>query len=145
MTQRVLFVCTANAARSVMAEAFLRSVAGNHFEVASAGTSPGPLRTETVRTLQNHGIDIENRQPQGIDTVASQHWDYVITLCNEAQSCLPSLSDAAYHLHWSIADPSAAPEGAERDRAFEQAAEHIQDNIRQFLDQTNVWPEAVDW
>ncbi|HZU78126.1 MAG TPA: arsenate reductase ArsC [Dehalococcoidia bacterium] len=108
MTRRVLFLCTHNAARSQMAEGLLRARAGDRFTVASAGTEAAWVRPEAIAVMRELGIDISGQQSKTLDQFVDQHWDDVITLCDEANERCPIFPGAARRLHWSFPDPSKA-------------------------------------
>jgi len=105
---RVLFVCTHNSARSQMAEGFLRRLGGNAFEAASAGTEPGELHPLAVAVMAEVGIDISGQRAKSVDDLVRQQFDYVITVCDDANESCPIFPNARHRLHWSFPDPSAA-------------------------------------
>ena len=82
---RVLFVCTGNSARSVMAEALLRSRGGDRFEVHSAGTEPKGINPLTLRTLAEAGIDASWARSKSVTEYLGQRFDYVVTVCDQAR------------------------------------------------------------
>ncbi len=107
---RVLFLCVHNSARSQMAEAFLKRVGGDRFEVESAGLEPGTLNLYVVRALAESGIDISRNRTKSVFDLArsGRAYDYVITVCSkEAAERCPFFPGAAKKLHWSFDDPSA--------------------------------------
>lgn len=109
--QRVLFVCIHNSARSQMAEAWLRHLAGERFEAESAGLEPGKLNPFVVQAMRDVGIDISNHQPKGVNDLlaAGKTFDYVIAVCDkEAAERCPIFPGGSQKLHWSFADPSSA-------------------------------------
>jgi len=108
---RVLFLCTGNSARSQMAEALLRQLAGDAIEAASAGSHPKPLHPDAVRVMREHGIDISGQRPKHLDTLAGQRFGYVISLCDRVREVCPEFPGHPQAIHWSIADPSGEPDG----------------------------------
>jgi arsenate reductase len=106
--QRVLFLCTHNSARSQMAEGFLRSLAGDRFEVASAGTETTRVHPLAIRAMADVGIDISRHTSKVVDEFVKQPWDYVITVCDAANEGCPVFPQKASRLHWSFEDPSRA-------------------------------------
>jgi arsenate reductase len=129
---RVLVLCTANAARSQMAEALLAHWGGDLVVAASAGSRPGsgphPL---AVSTLAERGIAWEGKRSRGIDAVAGQSWDLVITVCDAARDACPVLPGAMM-VHWGLADPAAADPAAVAE-AFRHTADALEVRIRQLL------------
>jgi arsenate reductase len=109
--KKVLFVCVHNSARSQMAEAFLKALAGDRFEVMSAGLEPGVLNPLAVEVMKEVGIDIsQNRTKSAFDLFKQgKLFSYVISVCDaaSAERCplFPGLLTA--RIHWSFADPSA--------------------------------------
>lgn len=117
---RVLFLCTANAARSQIAEALLVRKGGMRFEVASAGTDPAPaVRPEALAALRELGIDWSWRAPKGLDAVMNQTWDLVITLCDRALETCPTLPGKPVFAHWGVPDPMEATDAGRRQAAFQ--------------------------
>jgi arsenate reductase (thioredoxin) len=88
--QRILFLFTHNSARSQMAEGFLRAVAGDRFEVASAGTEATRVHPLAIRAMAEVGIDISHQASKAVDTLADQPWDAVVTVCDDANERSPS-------------------------------------------------------
>jgi arsenate reductase len=109
MKQRVLFICIHNSARSQMAEAFLKNVCGNDFEVHSAGLEPGKLNPVVVEVMAEIGIDISKNQTKAASDFvnSAREFDWVITVCDEASAerC-PVFPGGAKRLHWGFPDPS---------------------------------------
>jgi arsenate reductase len=131
---RVLFVCTGNSARSIMAEALLRHVGGDRFEAHSAGTHPSVVHPDALRVLERAGIDAAGLRSKSVDTLRDQPFDYVITLCDDARTVCPVFPGADQSLHWGYRDP-ASVEGIETERlaAFERVFVQIGERVRQFV------------
>jgi len=129
----VLFVCTGNSARSAIAEALLRHRTAGHVSVTSAGTRPKPsLHPNTVRVLrETHGIDVGDRRPRQLDSLADRAFDHVITLCDKAREACPEFPHHPRRVHWSIPDPATADDAGYP--AFERAAADIDTRIRHLL------------
>ena len=107
MKRRVLFVCTHNSARSQMAEGFLRAVAPDRFDVASAGTEKTRVNPLAIRAMAEVGVDISRHASKTIDE-AGGPWDYVVTVCDDASERCPVFPARTTRLHWSFPDPSRA-------------------------------------
>lgn len=103
---RVLFLCTHNSARSQMAEGFLRAMAGDRFEVQSAGTEQTTVHPLAIRAMAERGIDISGHTSKVYVGLPAEPWDYVITVCDDANERCPFLAGAVNRLHWSLEDPS---------------------------------------
>jgi arsenate reductase len=125
---RVLFICTANSARSQMAEGLLRHLAGDRFEVFSAGTKPVGLNPNAVKAMSEVGIDIANHRSKPVDEFAGQQFDYVITVCDNARESCPIFPGGGARIHQSFEDPAAAPQGRQI-----EAFRRIRDQISSWL------------
>jgi arsenate reductase (thioredoxin) len=112
---RVLFVCTGNSARSVMAEALLRTHGGADFDVHSAGTEPRGINPLTVRVLAEAGIDASWARSKSVGEFLGQRFDYVITVCDQARQSCPVFPGVHETLHWGYEDPAGA-EGTDEER-----------------------------
>lgn len=133
MKQRVLFLCTGNSARSQIAEGWLRHLAGDRFEVCSAGTHPVGLNPGSVEAMVEVGIDISQHRSKNISEFVGQPFDYVITVCDRAKESCPRWSGAAQLLHWSFDDPAAVGNLDERRQVFRRVREEIVVSIREFV------------
>jgi protein-tyrosine-phosphatase len=128
--KRVLFLCTGNSARSQMAEALLRHVAGERFEVFSAGTTPrASVHPDAIETLQNKNVPIDGLVPKDVEIFAGQPFNYVITLCDRAQEHCPRF-DFAETMHWTFRDPAQVSDPAARKRAFEEIFTGLSQRVR---------------
>src|SRR2546426_949059 len=106
--RRVLFLCTHNSARSQMAEGWLRDLAGDGFEVHSAGTEATTVRPLAIQAMSEVGVDISRHESKTLQRYLNQQWDFVITVCDQANEACPRFPGAATRLHWSFPDPSKA-------------------------------------
>ena len=86
---RVLILCTGNSARSQMAEGLLRHDGGPQYEVFSAGIQPSHVRLEAIQVMREVGIDISCQRSKSVEEFAGQHFDYVITVCDNAKESCP--------------------------------------------------------
>ncbi|WP_375183025.1 metalloregulator ArsR/SmtB family transcription factor [Marinobacter sp.] len=128
MKRRVLFVCTANSARSLMAEALLRDMAGDRFEVASAGTEPTRPHPIALQVLKEAGISTEGLHSKQLAEVQRQYWDYVITLCEKAANECGTVCQPAQQIAWDFADPVPA----NRHATFALTLKEIRERIALF-------------
>jgi len=108
MKQRILFICTHNSARSQMAEGLLRHIAGDRFEVFSAGTEATQVRPLAIKAMAELGIDISGQQSKTLARYLNEPFAMVITVCDTAAETCPIFPGAAQRRHWSFADPSKA-------------------------------------
>ena len=132
--KRVLILCTGNSARSQMAEGLLRHMAGDRFEVESAGVEPSHVRPQAVEAMRERGIDIRPHRSKSVDEFTGQDFDYVITVCDNANERCPVYPATTQRIHWSFDDPAAA-EGDEAARlaVFLRVRDEIESRLRDFL------------
>ena len=135
MTKRVLFLCTGNSARSQMAEGLLRSFGRGRYEVLSAGTRPSLVRPEAIAVMSELGIDLSGHRSKHVQEFDGQHFDYVITVCDDANESCPIFPGDTARIHWSVPDP-AAVEGSETERlaAFRRVRDSLAETLRVFID-----------
>jgi arsenate reductase (thioredoxin) len=128
---RVLFLCTHNSARSQMAEGLLRDLAGNRFEAFSAGTEATQIRPLAIRAMGEISIDISGQESKTLDRYLDESFDYVITVCDDANEACPFFPGAQSRLHWSFEDPSKA-EGSEEERlaVFRSVRDRIWERVQ---------------
>ncbi len=131
---RVLVLCTANSARSQMAEGLLRALAGDRLDVVSAGIEPGSLHPLAVQAMAEIGIDISAQRSKSVERFSGQEFDFVITVCDTAAERCPVFPGSAQRLHWSVEDPVETA-GIEEDRmsAFRTARDALRVHIEEFL------------
>jgi arsenate reductase len=131
--KRVLVLCTGNSARSQMAEGLLRHDAGDRFDVESAGLNPGQVRPEAIAVMEEIGVDISAHRSKHVDEFAGQQFDYVLTVCDNANESCPVLPGQGERLHRSFEDP-AALQGSEQQRLakFRRVRDEIRDYLQTF-------------
>ena len=133
----MLFLCTHNSARSQMAEGLLGHLAGERFEPFSAGTEAMHVRPEAIEAMREIGVDISGQESETLDRYLGEPFDYVVTVCDDANEACPIFPGARERLHWSLPDPSSVTgEGEERMEAFRS----VRDRIR-----TLIGSELLDW
>ena len=126
---RVLFLCTGNSGRSQMAEELLRHLSGGTVEAVSAGSHPKTLSPDAVAVMREHGLDISGQRAKHLDTFAGQRFGYVISLCDKVREVCPEFPGAPETIHWSMADPGAEGDGAERYQAYRRTADELHTRI----------------
>ena len=132
-TKRILVVCTGNSARSQMAEGLFRHYLGDRYEVQSAGTKPTHVRPEAIAVMGEIGIDISGHRSKSISEFMGQEFQYVITVCDNANESCPVFPGKTERIHWSFEDP-AATQGTEEERkaAFRRIRDEIEARIKAF-------------
>lgn len=104
---RVLILCTANSARSQMAEGLLRHFGGDKVEVFSAGSKPAQVNPFAIEAMADRGIDIRHHESKSLAAFLKMEFDYVITVCDNAAETCPVFPGKAQRIHWSFPDPAA--------------------------------------
>lgn len=127
--RKVLFLCTANSARSLMAEAILRDMAGDQFDVASAGTHPENPHPLALECISNAGMDTNGLRSKPLSTLLDEHWDYVITLCDKAAQECQAVCEPAQRIAWDFPDPVPT----NRPAAFALVMKELRERISLFV------------
>jgi len=128
---KVLFLCSGNSARSQMAEAFLRTYAGDRFEVYSAGLEPKGIHPLTIRVMKERDISLENQYSKALtEYMGKVNFDWLITVCDKADKNCPFFPGMGTRLHWSFKDPASAM-GTEEEQLikFRQVRDAIEEKI----------------
>jgi arsenate reductase len=120
-----------------MAEGILRQLAGERFDVESAGVAPSSVRTEAIEVMREIGIDASGQRSKPVDEFLKRRFDFVITVCDNANENCPVFSGEATRIHWNFDDP-AAVEGSEIHRlaAFRAIRDKIRDRLSRFVEET---------
>jgi arsenate reductase len=132
--KRVLFICTKNSARSQMAEGLVNHDLAGRFEAFSAGTAPGPVHPLALAVMREIGIDISHHRSKSLDEFAKERFDYVITLCDQANESCPVFFGGTSRLHMGFPDPAAAEGGEEEKREiFRKVSNQIREDVEKVL------------
>jgi arsenate reductase len=117
-----------------MAEGLLRRLAPERFEVESAGTEATRVHPLAIEVMREIGIDISGHRSKTLDRFVAEPWDYVITVCDQANERCPLFPGRTQRVHWSFEDPSAAP-GSEPERlaVFRRVRDAIDAQLRRWL------------
>jgi len=125
---KVLFVCVANSARSLLAEALLRHT-DQRFEAFSAGSEPFEVDPRTTQALEAVGVDATGLRSKSISEFQADRFDYVITLCDKSASeCLP-MPSAGEVIAWDFPDPVTSVDPG----AFRHTLHDIHERIKLFV------------
>lgn len=132
--KKVIFICTGNSCRSQMAEGLLKDMAGDRFDVFSAGTHPSRVHPNAMAVMDEIGIDISGHTSDGIEQYLDQGMNTVITVCDHANQSCPTFPGDVERIHWSIQDPFA---GWNLDfnqlNNFRKTREDLRERINAFL------------
>lgn len=127
--EKVLFICTHNAARSQMAEGLLRALHGDLYEAYSAGTEPSTVSPFAVKVLAEIGIDISGHHSKSVEEFFDIRIDHVFTVCDIAKENCPFFPYGVNYYHKSFHDP----------RAFEGNDEEKLNLFRRIRDEIRDW------
>ena len=120
---RLLFLCTGNSARSQMAEAILNAKGHGRFEAHSAGSRPAArVNPLAIAALQRAGLEWSGHAPRSVGGLEHEHWDFVVTVCDNAREACPIFPGQPMLAHWGMEDPAEATgTDDERAQAFDRA------------------------
>ena len=141
---KVLFLCTGNSARSQLAEGILRALAGEQYEIFSAGTEPkGSILPEVQEVMREVGIDISAQWSKSVtEYLGKTHFSHVITVCADAEENCPAVFlNMGTHDHWPFDDPAKFDEGTRLD-STRRVREQIENRLRLWLNEQGVTPAA---
>lgn len=103
--EKIIFICTANACRSQIAEGVMRKLAGDKFDVFSAGSNPSLVHPMSIKVMKEIGIDITPHTSDPILNFLSKNINIVVTVCDNADRECPVFPGKVERIHWSIKDP----------------------------------------
>lgn len=132
---KVIFLCTHNQARSQMAESLLRALAGDHFEVYSAGFEPRPIHPLTHEVMAELGYDLTSHESTDLkDYLGKVHFGIVITVCEKAEELCPTFPGVSTRLFWPVEDPATGEGTREEQRErFRAARDALKAKIEAWL------------
>jgi len=133
MKKRVLFLCNHNACRSQMAEGYLRHFAGDRAEAYSAGIESTSVDPRAVAVMGELGIDISRQKSKSTDEFIGHTFDFIITVCDEAEARCPFFPGDAVRIHWSIREPARVEgEDEQQMREYRKVRDEIVERIDEF-------------
>jgi arsenate reductase len=142
---KVLFLCTGNSARSQMAEGLLRTLAGDHFDVFSAGTEPkGRILPEVQEVMREVGIDTSLQWSKSVmEYMGKVNFGYVITVCADAEENCPAVFlNMGTHEHWPFDDPAKfSGDEKQRIQSTRQVRNQIEERLRLWLTEQDIAPK----
>ena len=103
--EKIIFICTGNACRSQIAEGIMRQLAGDKFDIFSAGSHPTLVHPMSIKVMKEIGIDISSHNSDPISHFLSEKINIVITVCDDANKVCPVFPGKVERIHWSIEDP----------------------------------------
>jgi arsenate reductase len=133
---KVIFLCTGNTARSQMAEAFLRKHGGDRFEVFSAGLEPSEINPLTKKVMAEIRLDLCGQYSKGLERfLDKEDFDYVITVCGNADARCPFFPGKVVRMHWPFDDPAYA-DGTDEEKLgkFREIRNQIEQKIKLWVE-----------
>ena len=141
---RVIFICTGNSARSQMAEGLLHALAGEHFEVFSAGTEPkGRILSEVLEVMREVGIDTSLQWSKSVmEYMGKVNFAHVITVCADAEeNCPVVFLNMGTHGHWPFDDPAKfIGDDEQRINSTRRVRDQIEERLRLWLTEQGIEP-----
>ena len=132
---KVLFLCTGNACRSQISEAWLRIMGGKKFDVYSAGLEPHGVNPFAKAVMKETGYDMRQHRSKHIDVyIGRKQFDYLISVCSDAEKRCPYFPGSGERIHWRFEDP-AVFEGTDEEKMalFRQTRDLIKKQIKNWL------------
>lgn len=132
--QTVLFLCTHNSCRSQMAEGIVNHFLGEYFQAFSAGTEATTVNTKAIAIMAEIGIEISEHRSKTMEQFAGEKFDYVITLCGDANEKCPLFFGGVERMHMGFSDPSRST-GTDEEvlREFRRVRNEIKTKLLEFF------------
>ena len=132
----ILVLCTGNSCRSQIAEGYLRYFAGDKAEIYSAGIETHGVNPRAIATMQEDGIDISDHTSNNVNEYKNINFDFVITVCDNANERCPYFPTSAKRFHHNFPDPAKAIGTEEEILAqFRKVREEIKIYCRKFIEE----------
>jgi len=132
--KRVLFICTRNSSRSQMAEALVNHDLAGRVEAFSAGIKPSFVHPLAIAVMKELGIDISIQRSKGLDEFPTQKFDYVITLCSQADEACPVYFGGTEKIHMGFPNPTVKTENGEEEIAvFRRVRDQMRERLVEFF------------
>ncbi len=133
---KILFLCYHNSARSQMAEGLLKKLAGDKFEVYSAGIEATRVHPFAIEVMKEIGIDISSYKSKSAKDFLGEHFGYIITVCDDAKEKCPTFPDVSVRMHWPFEDPTkASGSDEEKLEVFRKVRDQIKNKIIDWLEE----------
>ena len=132
--EKIIFICTGNACRSQIAEGIMRQLAGDKFDVFSAGSYPTKIHPMSIKVMNNIGIDISSHTSDPISSFLNENINIVVTVCDKANKACPVFPGKVERIHWSIEDPFRGWRSDPDDLVnFNKTRNDLNERIKNFL------------
>jgi arsenate reductase len=141
MKPSILFLCTGNSCRSQMAEGWAKALKIDQLEAYSAGIHPKGVDPRAVQVMAEAGVDISGQTSKDIDSLGNLEFDYVVTLCDNAQESCPFFPAKTKKLHMGFDDPPFLAAGAKTEEEALAPYRRVRDKIKTFVESL---PKALE-
>jgi arsenate reductase len=131
---KLLFLCTGNSCRSQMAEAWANKLKADQIQAYSAGVSPSLIDPRAVRAMSEAGVDISGQRSKDISEIINIEFDYVVTLCDNANESCPVFPGKTKRMHKGFDDPPMLAAGATNEDEAMDHYRRVRDEIRNFVE-----------
>lgn len=130
---KILFLCSGNSCRSQMAEGWARELKADTIKPSSAGTENHGLNPLAVKVMAEAGVDISRQMSKRLDDLPRERYDYVITVCSEADKNCPLFSGDTRKIHVAFDDPPQLAGAAKTEAEALVHYRRVRDEIREFI------------
>src|SRR4051794_7002718 len=134
---KVLFLCTGNSCRSQMAEGWARHLKGDAIDAYSAGVEPHGMNPLAIKTMAEAGVDISKQYSKHLNDLSGIPFEYVITVCDNANESCPVFPGNTKRIHVAFDDPPRLAKDAESEEDALTHYRRVRDEIRNFIEQIN--------
>ncbi|MEN6617589.1 MAG: arsenate reductase ArsC [Syntrophorhabdus sp.] len=141
---KILFLCTGNSIRSQMAEGWANYLFPDKFEAYSAGTAPTGIDPKALKAMAEAGVDISGQYSKSVDDLTGKDFDYVVTLCDDAQQACPFFPAKTAIIHHSFEDPIRLAADAKSEEEAMHHYRRIRDEMRRYIEECPLARNNVD-
>ena len=131
---RILFLCTGYSARSQTAEGWAKHLSGDRVDAYSAGTEPRGVDPRAVKAMAEAGVDISKYRSKSVTDLPNIEFDYVVTLCDDAQQACPFFPAKTAIVHHSFEDPPRLAVNATNEEEAMSHYRRIRDEIKAYIE-----------
>ncbi len=132
--QKILFICTGNSCRSQMAEGWVRKLKGYILKPYSAGIEKHEVDPKALKVMSEVGVDISKQHAKLISELGEKHFDYVVTICHDANEKCPVFSGKAKRLHHGFDNPPVLTREMKSEEESLSIYRRVRDEIRDFVE-----------
>ena len=142
---KILFLCTGNSCRSQLAEGWAQALKSDVIEPHSAGIDPHGMNERAIKVMAEAGVDISTHTSKHVDDVMYVHFDYVVTVCSNADETCPVFPGKTWVVHVGFDDPPKLAEGAATEEEALSHYRRVRDEIKAFVSELpdNLEPEPA--